>query len=228
MVQLSFMSNVKTISKKAARRWTANLPVKTWSKAELERLQEIYPAAFAEDLPRLFPGRSLGAITQTANRLRVRHGVRKAFFPREYADVADGNYVSGLTDGEGCFKVTINERRGRWNFNPRFEVGLRIDDSDILRWLIVYFGCGEFNEAPRERSPSGRFTVSNLRDLLGNVVPHFEAFPLRAKKQNDYRVWKEMLELQAGYYRQPWPDEVRQKMQSLYDKLKRGRLLTAC
>lgn len=196
-----------------------------WTALEIARLREVYPVAFREELPQLFPGRSVGAIVQMANKHRLRHGTRRPFFVRDYPSVADGNYVSGLVDGEGCFKVSIVQRRGRWNFNPRFEVALRIDDSDILRWLITYFGCGEYNAAWRERSPSGRFTVSNLRDLLGNVVPHFEAYPLRAKKQNDYVIWKGMLELQAQFFRQPWPAWVRDSMQFRYEQLKQARLL---
>jgi hypothetical protein len=216
----------RTMSKKVKIDNTKEKKGGWWSLTDLHQLEELYPAAFCEDLPLLFPGRSLGAIQQMANQLKLRHSTRKPYFLRDYSDVADGNYVSGLVDGEGSFKVSIVERRGRWNFNPRFEVGLRIDDKAILRWLQVYFGCGEYNEAWRERSPSGRFTISNLRDLLGNVIPHFETYPLRAKKRNDYVVWKSMLELQAQFFRLPWPNWVRDTMQQKYEELKQGRLLT--
>src|SRR5262245_2631817 len=92
----------------------ANLP---WSEEEIERLKEVYPTAFLQEMQDLFPSRRVSAVTQMANRLRVRRGARHVWFPRVYDDVADGNYVSGLVDGEGSFKVSIVNRRGHWNFN---------------------------------------------------------------------------------------------------------------
>lgn len=199
---------------------TTSLP---WTEEELQRLQDVYPAALPEEISQLFPGRTESAVKQRANKMYLCHSERKVFFPKSYDNVADGNYVSGLVDGEGSFMVSIVQRRGRWNFNPKFGVCLRVDDSEILHWLQIYFGCGRYTTALNRKSPLGIFVIANLYDILSKVIPHFDTFPLRAKKKRDYAIWKQMVLLQARYFRQPWPDEVRAEMQRLYIEIKETR-----
>lgn len=121
--------------------------------------------------------------------------------------------------------VSIKYRRGRWNFNPKFGVKLRIDDYRILSWMQTYFGCGRCTTATKRKSPAAAFVVADLYSLLSRVVPHFEAYPLRAKKREDYVIWKKMLLLQSSRFRQPWDVEIRRKMQRLYTQLKNIRRL---
>jgi LAGLIDADG endonuclease len=40
-------------------------------------------------------------------------------------------------------------------------------------------------------NPQRRYYASRTKDLFSVVIPFFEAFPLRAKKHNDFLIWKE-------------------------------------
>ncbi len=35
-----------------------------------------------------------------------------------------------------------------------------------------------------------KYVVENLSDLIGKVIPHFDFYPLIAKKKNDYTIWR--------------------------------------
>lgn len=198
-----------------------------WTPKEAERFCCLYPSAFVEELGQLFPNRSHKKLRSRASRLRITKVGRVVRFPVRYSDVADGNYVSGLVDGEGSFGASVKYRedRDRWNFSPRFTLGLRIDDKPILEWLKKYFGCGGIDDDWQAASPRSLFRICGLYDIMSRVLPHFDAFPLRAKKKADYMTWQRMVLLQARHYDKPWSDKVRAEMQLLYRKLKADRRL---
>ena len=111
-----------------------------------------------------------------------------------------GHYVSGLTDGEGCFRLGIQVARANRRAFPiaSYAINLRADDVDILRLIQSYFACGTLYFLPRRRpGPDARckdiyrWVVSRPVDLATVIVPHFDAFVLRAKKRNDYLIWRE-------------------------------------
>ena len=62
--------------------------------------------------------------------------------------IKDPNWLAGFTSGEGCFFVFTRESA---NFKQGMEVGLRFQitqhfrDTELLRSLIEYFGCGGYN-----------------------------------------------------------------------------------
>lgn len=49
--------------------------------------------------------------------------------------------------------------------------------------------CGKVNE-PNKRGIV-RYSVTNIKDLLDKIVPFFQNYPLHAKKQFDFQLWKE-------------------------------------
>lgn len=200
------------------------MPANLWSSEEKEHFVACWPHAFAEEHGLLFPRHNPSQLKNAAIRYGVSAATKKVFFPRKFSDVGDGWYVTGLTDGEGCFGASIVYRRGRENFNPRFVLGLRLDDRPIVDWLRNYFGVGSVVEDPNRPSPAVRLVVASLYELLYAVVPHFDRFPLRAKKQNDYAIWRQMVMLQAEYFRKPWPPQVRRQMRELYQALVAQRL----
>lgn len=201
---------------------------KVWTDDELLSLENYYRHAFVNEYSVLFPGRSISAVSQTAARIGLQQATKKVYFPRTYDSDVDGGYVSGLVDGEGSFMVSFVERRGRWNFNPKFGITLRIDDGAILKWVKSYFDCGRYSEtvvAGSVQSPRASLVVADLYSLMSKVLPHFDTYPLRAKKRHDYAIWKEMVLLQADNFRRKWSKAVRLKMAELHNKLKAGRLL---
>lgn len=202
-----------------------------WQKKELNRLVHVFPSLFPEEVGLFFPNRTARGVRERAKLLHLKRSNRIVRKPKVFKNDGDGNYVSGLTDGEGSFTVAIGKTSQKadtnkkyCNFNPRFQIGLRRDDRAIIEWVKNYFDCGKISIVKRNANkpnakPVAVLCISSLYDLLSKIIPHFDTYPLRAKKKNDYKIWKEMVLIQAAYYRKDWPDNVRDKMRSLYANL---------
>ncbi len=135
-------------------------------------------------------------------------------FPADIDRNAFGNYLSGFTDGEGCFMLAFHEssrlcRSGntytRLHFDARFTILLRLDDLAILETIQSYFGCGKiFHHLHRPASsPQANFEVRKPKDLFLSVIPHFDQYPLRAKKARDYVIWRRGVELAYRVWQKP-------------------------
>lgn len=113
---------------------------------------------------------------------------------------AFGHWLSGFVDGEGCFQLRTR-RNGRTNAKfpgVRFMLGLRADDDAILVEIRDFLGCGTIQykhwlspSASKNTKPQCRLTVERLGELVSAVIPHFDRYPLRAKKRRDYVFWRE-------------------------------------
>jgi len=157
-------------------------------------------------------------------------------------------WVTGLTDGEGCFSAGVYFRQGVGRRGPyakvdattKFSLALRADDQEVVYGLQAYFGCGEVYD--KESSPALRhrghvhpqkiFMVCKLEDLIEKIVPHFEAYPLQSKKQRDFEAWKSVLSYirenlsgTKGWARR-FPDRVAH-LQQMCLTLSRGRSFDA-
>ena len=92
-------------------------------------------------------------------------------------------YVTGLTEGEGCFCVSFAIRpklKVGVEARPSFALSLNERDRDLLGELQTYFGCGWIRESRSDRT--FKYEARSVRDLLDLVIPHFEAYPLRGVK----------------------------------------------
>jgi hypothetical protein len=104
---------------------------------------------------------------------------------------AFGHYLSGLTDGEGSFVLTLQHVEKNKIGRVIFDLCLRADDIDILKKVQSFLGCGRLYFYSLNRSnPVVYFKVTKHPDIWNKIVPHFDAFPLRAKKRHDYTIWR--------------------------------------
>jgi hypothetical protein len=97
--------------------------------------------------------------------------------------VLDPWYVTGLTDGEGCFCVSFTIRskmRMGLEVRPSFALALNVRDRSLLEGLQAYFGCGWIRDSRSDRTR--KYESRSVDELLEFVIPHFEAFPLRGDK----------------------------------------------
>jgi hypothetical protein len=120
-----------------------------------------------------------------------------------------GAWLSGFTDGEGTFILSIVGRRGVANsvrYSAYFGIRLRADDRAVLEKIKGYFGCG-FLRAMKTKPPAQlqwKFSVERTPDLVRAVLPHFDRYPLQAKKARDYLIWREgVLQLYEVWQRRP-------------------------
>ncbi len=110
-----------------------------------------------------------------------------------------GDWVSGFTDGEGCFVLSVMPENLKHNEHDyptaSFAIGLRRDDRPVLEMIRSYWGCGTIHDIDRvdkngKLRLSSRFVVAKMDDLAKIVISHFDSHPLWAKKRRDYEIWR--------------------------------------
>jgi hypothetical protein len=107
-------------------------------------------------------------------------------------DAGFGNWLAGFADGEGSFLIS---RQGD-SFSPRFVIRLRDDDTLILEDICARLGVGTVarsyppTKAALGHAPQVVWQVSNRASCLV-LVDLFDRYPLRAKKAQDFTIWRE-------------------------------------
>lgn len=117
----------------------------------------------------------------------------------EHDRAAFGHWLSGFTDGEGCFYLAVRKHQSFPSPFAQFSIKLRADDRPIIEAIHSFWGCGLVYDLPRARSGDTRRVVSycvhDIESLSSVVVPHFAAYPLRAKKSADFAIWSRAVAL---------------------------------
>jgi hypothetical protein len=105
-----------------------------------------------------------------------------------YGAVAlDPWFVTGLTEGEGCFCISFSRRvrlRIGIECRPSFALSLNERDLAVLEDLQRFFGCGAIRESRGDRT--FKYESRSIGDLRGRIVPHFERYPLRGSKAQSF------------------------------------------
>jgi LAGLIDADG endonuclease len=108
-------------------------------------------------------------------------------------------YVSGYVDGEGCFTVSISPRATLlvgWEVRPSLSVSQNGDRAEVLHLLQDYFGCGSIRPDRSDRTL--KWETRRLDDIVGRVIPHFEAYPLLSGKRLDFERFAAVCRLMAA------------------------------
>src|SRR4051812_31491650 len=135
-------------------------------------------------------------------------------FPDHIDREAFGHWLSGFIDGEAHFGLFVDPAKKGHNlpsYRTPFRLSLRDDDIAILRLIQSFWHCGTIkfganaNPTAPNSKPIAYYSVHGLKDLKGILIPHFERYPLRAKKANDYILWKQGVELRCRVQQQPKP-----------------------
>ena len=105
------------------------------------------------------------------------------------------NWVTGFTDAEGSFIVTVFKRKDAKNFtvNASFELGLHSKDIAILYRLKEFFGVGSVSI--RQTRDAASFKVSSISDLKNVIIPHFKKYSLLTQKKVDFDLWVKIVNL---------------------------------
>jgi hypothetical protein len=115
---------------------------------------------------------------------------------KEFGFRLDPWYVTGLTEGEGCFCVAFAFRPRRklgLDALPSFSLSLNERDRYLLWELQAFFGCGGIRESRTDRT--FKYESRSVLDLTGFVIPHFEAYPLRGAKRRSFEGFAEVCEM---------------------------------
>lgn len=106
-----------------------------------------------------------------------------------------GEFVAGLTEGEGCFALKFRRdvKKDRPNspayfgWQALFAISLRKDDAPLLGKVKNALRCGSLSFS----DDSIRFQIQDIETLVNKVIPFFDRFRLYGKKYNDFVLWKE-------------------------------------
>jgi len=102
-------------------------------------------------------------------------------------------FVSGLTEGEGCFCISLALReklRTGLEVRPSFSLSLNERDLELLRDLHAFFECGWIRQSKTDRT--FKYEARAIEDLLSPIIPHFERYPLRGSKAKSFAAFKDV------------------------------------
>lgn len=111
--------------------------------------------------------------------------------------MVSADYIVGLTDGEGCFYVNIQDRSSKWTpkIQNHFYIKLREDDRALLEAIKTSFGCGTVyiqKDSRLNHAHCYRFEINSHRDINTVLIPFFEKHPLHSAKQKDFVLFREI------------------------------------
>lgn len=107
--------------------------------------------------------------------------------------------VCSLVNNDGCFdlqfrKDTRHERTNSptyYRWKAQFIVTSPKDDIKILEKIKKEMGCGKINISKEQ----ARFSVQNISEIAGLVVPYFRKNCLADKKKKDFELWSKGVEV---------------------------------
>jgi hypothetical protein len=105
-------------------------------------------------------------------------------------DDSFGHWFAGFTDGEGCFRI---KRTNQNTFQCRFSIGLRADDAPILHEIHDRLGgIGTLCHSGKDNIKQEQWRLEvNAKRHVGLLVEVFDRYPLRAKKAQDFAIWRD-------------------------------------
>ena len=98
-------------------------------------------------------------------------------------------YVTGITDAEGSFQITIQDIKGRGNtgYKPflEFKITQNKYSIDMLLKLKKFFNCGRINVDNRNTSTL-KFVITNNDDIVEKLISYFDSYSLITSKWLNY------------------------------------------
>ena len=109
-------------------------------------------------------------------------------------DKAFGYWLSGLTDGEGCFGINIWKRKNLnyAGFTPYFQISQRADPPNQVALELIRNTLKVGVIYPsycKGKLPLSRFVVRRIAENYEVIIPLFTTYPLRTKKRLEFELW---------------------------------------
>lgn len=112
--------------------------------------------------------------------------------------VLSAPYVVGLTDGEGCFIVSLRKDN---RIDLRFFISQAIGNKRLLFKVHKFFGVGSVYQkksATDGRLPAYVFEVSKRDDIYKKVIPFFKKHRLLGIKAKSFETFCTIAEIVRG------------------------------
>jgi group I intron endonuclease len=105
------------------------------------------------------------------------------------------DFVTGLTDAEGCFSISFT-KRDKTNYKEgiklTFIIKMLKNEIELLTKVKSFFGCGTLYH---NKDGSIDFKTQDFNSLKYKVIPHFLKYPLRGTKYLDFISFKEAFDI---------------------------------
>ena len=101
------------------------------------------------------------------------------------------SYISGFTDGEGCFSISFSKRlkmKSGIEVRPSFSLSQHKRNLEVLKKIQVFFGVGSIRFSKKDNN--FKYEVRSIKDLISTIIPHFEKHKLLTSKRHDFEIFK--------------------------------------
>jgi len=106
------------------------------------------------------------------------------------------SYISGFTDGEGSFSISFSIRpkfKTNLEVRPSFSISQHKRNIDILKNIRNFFNVGGIRFSKRDQNY--KYEVRSVNDLKNVIIPHFEKYPLKTSKLNDFKIFLKIVNM---------------------------------
>jgi len=112
-------------------------------------------------------------------------------------------YITGFTEGEGTFHVAISyDSKTRFGIKiiPEFHINQSYLRKVLLEKIKDYFDCGYIraNHAQNKKDTTFVYVVRNRNDLKNKIIPFFQKYPLKSKKNNAFMIFTKIVNLMSN------------------------------
>ena len=110
-------------------------------------------------------------------------------------NIIDPLFITGLFDAEGSFVATVlNNSRYKtgWNVQARIQIKMHERDRALIQATQDFFGGIGYVSKPNNTS-TVEFRVTNTKDIVNAIIPHFDSYPLITQKYSDYILFKQIV-----------------------------------
>lgn len=120
------------------------------------------------------------------------------------------SYIVGLTDGEGCFLVSL---RKDYRIDLRFFISQAIGNRELLKLVQKYFKVGSVYQKSSARNgklPAYVFEVTKRDDIYNVIIPFFKKHSLLGIKAKSFQTFCEIAQKLEGRFdtRKLTPEEL--------------------
>jgi len=108
-------------------------------------------------------------------------------------NIKDPNWITGFTNGDGCFFVYITKSSSTKlgeTVRIKFQITQHIRDNELMKNLITYFQCGRIEYTSQNSWIN--FVVTNFKDITDKIIPFFDKYTIQGIKALDYLCFKEI------------------------------------
>ena len=109
----------------------------------------------------------------------------------------DPNWITGFTDGEGCFAIIIYSRKEKKTPSVQFSYSIGLADRDILiiKKIKEFFDAGFYSIRKNKKRKDACYRCNGPNIIKEKIIPHFDKYTLQTEKKKSYELWKKAIKI---------------------------------